>query len=105
MLLGLGMAVGECRKPCYHGVILAWRVWRLNLVIEALKSDDIVDKVGGRFKLTALIQRRLKEIVVDGARPLIEREGRTDLELVVEEISQGLIEPDFSATDYEPPTS
>ena len=35
-------------------------------VIEALKSDDIVDKVGGRFKLTALIQRRLKEIVVDG---------------------------------------
>ena len=72
-------------------------------MIEALKSDDIVDKVGGRFKLTALIQRRLKEIVVDGARPLIEREGRTDLELVVEEIRQGLIEPDFSATDYEPP--
>ena len=66
-------------------------------MIEALKSDDIVDKVGGRFKLTALIQRRLKEIVVDGARPLIEREGRTDLELVVEEIRQGLIEPDFSA--------
>ena len=56
-------------------------------MIEALKSDDIVDKVGGR-SLTALIQRRLKEIVVDGARPLIEREGRTDLELVVEEIRQ-----------------
>ena len=56
-------------------------------------------------KLTALIQRRLKEIVVDGARPLIEREGRTDLELVVEEIRQGLIEPDFKVTDYEPPAS
>ena len=97
--------VGECWGPCYHGLILAKRVWRLNPVIEALKSDDIVDKVGGRFKLTALIQRRLKEIVVDGASPLIEREGRTDLELVVEEIRQGLIEPDFSATDYEPPAS
>ena len=42
---------------------------------------------------------------MDGARPLIEREGRTDLELVVEEIRQGLIEPDFSATEYEPPAS
>ena len=48
-------------------------------MIEALKSDEIVNKVGGRFKLTALIQKRLVEII-DGARPLIEREsGMTDL--------------------------
>ena len=26
-------------------------------MIEALKSDEIVNKVGGRFKLTALIQK------------------------------------------------
>lgn len=65
-------------------------------MIEALKSDDIVRKMGGRFKLTALIQRRLRELVIDGARPLVERRGRTDLELVVEEIVQGKIEPDFS---------
>lgn len=56
-------------------------------MIEALKSDDIVDKLGGRFKLTALIQRRLGEII-DGARPLVERNGRSDLELVIEEILQ-----------------
>jgi hypothetical protein len=30
-------------------------------MIEALKSDHIVEKLGGRFKLTALIQRRLGE--------------------------------------------
>ena len=59
-------------------------------MIEALKSDDIVNKVGGRFKLTALIQHRLRELV-DGARPLVEREGRSDLELVIEEIRQDKI--------------
>jgi DNA-directed RNA polymerase subunit omega len=72
-------------------------------MIEALKSDDVVNKLGGRFKLTALIQRRLKELVVDGARPLVAREGRTDLELVIEEILQGKIAPDWGATNYTPP--
>ena len=49
-------------------------------MIEALKSDDVVNKCGGRFKLCALIQRRLVDIM-NGARPLVERDGRTDLEL------------------------
>jgi DNA-directed RNA polymerase subunit omega len=62
-------------------------------MIEALRSDEIVNKLGGRFKLCALIQRRMKELVVDGARPLIERAGRTDLELVIEEIMQDKIAP------------
>ena len=72
-------------------------------MIEALKSDEIVNKMGGRFKLTALIQRRLKELIIDGARPLVEREGRTDLELVIEEILQEKIEPDWSDSEYKPP--
>lgn len=72
-------------------------------MIEALKSDEIVRKLGGRFKLTALIQRRMKELVVDGARPLVERNGRTDLELVIEEILQDKIAPDWSDADYQPP--
>lgn len=59
-------------------------------MIEALKSDEIVNKVGGRFKLCALIQRRLGELM-DGARPLVERDGRSDLELVIEEIMQDKI--------------
>jgi len=57
-------------------------------MIEALKSDEIVHKVGGRFKLTALIQKRMIELM-DGARPLVERRpGQTDLEVVIEEILQ-----------------
>ena len=72
-------------------------------MIEALKSDEIVHKLGGRFKLTALIQRRLKELVIEGARPLVDRNGRTDLELVIEEILQGKIAPDWSETGYVPP--
>jgi DNA-directed RNA polymerase subunit omega len=64
-------------------------------MIEALKSDEIVNKVGGRFKLTALIQKRMLELM-DGARPLVERENMTDLEVVVQEILQDKI-----AIDYE----
>lgn len=63
-------------------------------MIEALKSDDIVNKVGGRFKLCALVQRRLVQLM-DGARPLVERNGRSDLELVIEEIMQGKITYEF----------
>ncbi|MBL8874705.1 MAG: DNA-directed RNA polymerase subunit omega [Phycisphaerae bacterium] len=63
-------------------------------MIEALKSDGIVNKVGGRFKLCALIQRRLGELM-DGARPLVERNGRTDLEIVIEEIMSDKITLDF----------
>ena len=70
-------------------------------MIEALKSDDIVNRMGGRFKLTALIQHRLRELVLDGARPLVERRGRTDLELVIEEIVEGKIAPDFTDTGYD----
>ena len=64
-------------------------------MIEALKSDAIVEKVGGRFKLAALIQRRLGEII-EGARPLVERDGRSDLELVIEEICQDKISIEWS---------
>lgn len=59
-------------------------------MIEALKSEEIVDLAGGRFKLCTLIQKRLVQIV-EGARPMIDRDGRSDLEVVVEEILQGKI--------------
>jgi len=60
-------------------------------MIEELKSDEIINKVGGRFKLTALVQKRLGELL-QGARPLIKDiEGRTMLEIVVQEILQDKI--------------
>ena len=67
-------------------------------MIEALKSDEIVEKVGGKFKLCALIQRRLQQLL-DGARPLVDRNGRTDLELVVEEILQDKITLEYVEDD------
>jgi DNA-directed RNA polymerase subunit omega len=55
-------------------------------VIEELKSTDMMNKVGGRFKLSALIQKRMLEIM-EGSRPLIDdTEGMTTIEIVVQEI-------------------
>ena len=60
-------------------------------MIEELKSTELIKKVGGRFKLTALIQKRLDELV-QGSRPLIEdADGLTMLEIVIQEILQDKI--------------
>ena len=67
-------------------------------MIEELKSTDLVNKVGGRFKLSALIQKRITELL-QGSRPLIDdTEGLTNLEIVVKEIKEDKI-----AIDYDPP--
>lgn len=71
-------------------------------MIEALKSEEIIDKMGGRFKLTALIQKRWAELI-EGARPLVERNGRTDLEVAVAEILEGKITIDFEEVGLTPP--
>jgi DNA-directed RNA polymerase subunit omega len=73
-------------------------------MIESLLSDEIIDKVGGRFKLTALIQKRWLEIM-QGARPLVDPAGKTDMEVVVEEIVQGKIGIDYEASGIEPPAT
>jgi len=76
-------------------------------VIEALLSDDIVEAMGGRFKLTALIQRRLEQII-GGARPFVDRQtadGRvlSNIELVIEEIRQQKITVDWEASGLPAP--
>ncbi|MBN1972425.1 MAG: DNA-directed RNA polymerase subunit omega [Sedimentisphaerales bacterium] len=66
-------------------------------MIEELKSDEIIKKVGGRFKLTAMVQRRLGELM-QGARPLIEDvEGKTTMEIVIQEILRDKIAIDENA--------
>lgn len=73
-------------------------------MIEALKSDEIVHKMGGRFKLTALIQKRMVELM-EGARPLVEREGNmTDLDVVIQEILQEKITIDYEASGLPEPS-
>jgi len=60
-------------------------------MIEELKSEKIINKAGGKFRLTALIQKRLGELL-QGGRPLIkDTEGKTMLEIVVQEILQDKI--------------
>ena len=72
-------------------------------MIEDLKNIDIVDKVGGRFKLTALIQKRLLELM-EGARPLIdETQGKTQMEIVVEEIRRDKIGINYNESDIAKP--
>ncbi len=68
-------------------------------MLEELQSEEIVKKVGGRFKLAALIQRRMLELL-QGSRPLIENtEGKTMMEIVVQEILQDKITIDDSPVE------
>ncbi len=70
-------------------------------MIEELKSQNLINKVGGRFRLTALVQKRLGELL-QGGRPLVkETEGKTLLEIVVQEILQDKIAADDSASAWE----
>ncbi|MHC4074174.1 MAG: DNA-directed RNA polymerase subunit omega [Planctomycetota bacterium] len=63
-------------------------------MIDELKSEKIINKVGGKFKLTALVQRRMAELL-QGSRPLIkDTENKTMLEIVVQEILQDKIAVD-----------
>ncbi len=59
-------------------------------MIEALKEEEIVKKVGGRFKLSTLIQKRLVALNA-GARPLVRMDTDDKLEVVVQEILQDKI--------------
>ncbi|RKY07579.1 MAG: DNA-directed RNA polymerase subunit omega [Planctomycetota bacterium] len=73
-------------------------------MIEELKNTDIVNKVGGRFKLSALIQKRMIELM-EGGRPLIEdTEGMSQMEIVVQEIKQDKIILDATGDEKKPAT-
>jgi len=72
-------------------------------MIEALKSEEIVHKVGGKFKLCALIQKRWVELL-QGARPYVERKrGMTDLEVIIQEILEDKIAIDHDKSDIPSP--
>lgn len=76
-------------------------------MIEALKDDKVINSLGGRFKFTALVQHRIRQLM-DGDRPLVERQGRSDFEVAVQEVVEGKITlkltqttPDASAATTE----
>ena len=68
---------------------------RFDTMIDALKEEEIVNKVGGRFKLSTLIQKRLAAINA-GARPLVDVKSDDKMEIVVQEILQDKIYLDAS---------
>ncbi|MEM6460219.1 MAG: DNA-directed RNA polymerase subunit omega [Planctomycetota bacterium] len=69
-------------------------------MIEALKDDSVINNLGGRFKFTSLVQHRVRQLM-DGERPLVERDGRTDFEVAVQEVVEGKITLELPSDDDE----
>jgi DNA-directed RNA polymerase subunit omega len=59
-------------------------------MIEELREEEIIKKVGGRFKLSTLIQKRLVQIN-GGARPLVPVKNENKMQIVINEIMQDKI--------------
>jgi DNA-directed RNA polymerase subunit omega len=51
---------------------------------EELKEEAIINKVGGRFKLSRLIQMRMVALNT-GARPLVEVRGGDKMTIIIQE--------------------
>lgn len=64
-------------------------------MLDDLKEEEIVNKVGGRFKLSTLIQKRLVAIN-GGSRPLVDLKTDNNLEIVIREIKEDKIYLDMS---------
>ena len=59
-------------------------------MLEELREEAIVNKVGGRFKLSTLIQKRLVALNA-GARPLVDMNTKDKIQIVIQEIMQDKI--------------
>src|SRR5437762_6680337 len=65
-------------------------------MLDELKEEGIVNKVGGRFKLSTLIQKRMVALNT-GAKPQVDTRGLPDrLAIVIQEILQDKIFLDAS---------
>ena len=59
-------------------------------MLDELKEEGIVNKVGGRFKLSTLIQKRMIALNT-GARPLVDMRTSDKMAIVIQEILQDKI--------------
>jgi DNA-directed RNA polymerase subunit omega len=64
-------------------------------MLDELKEEEIVNKVGGRFKLSTLIQKRMVALNT-GAKPQVDIRGADKLMIVIQEILQDKIYLDAS---------
>jgi DNA-directed RNA polymerase subunit omega len=65
-------------------------------MIDELREEEIVAKVGGRFKLSTLIQKRLVALN-SGSRPLVDTKSEDKIQIVIQEILQDKIYLDTDA--------
>jgi DNA-directed RNA polymerase subunit omega len=59
-------------------------------MLDELREEGIVNKVGGRFKLSTLIQKRMVALNA-GARPLVNLNTNDKMKIVVREILEDKI--------------
>ena len=59
-------------------------------MIDELREEEIVRKVGGRFKLSTLIQKRLVALI-KGAAPLVHMDSPDKMKVVIREILEDKI--------------
>ena len=59
-------------------------------MLDELREEEIVNKVGGRFKLSTLIQKRLVAIN-QGSPILVDTKARDKMKIVIQEIMQDKI--------------
>ena len=59
-------------------------------MLDDLKEESIINKVGGRFKLSTLIQKRMVALNT-GAKPLVDMKTPDRLAIVLQEIVQDKI--------------
>jgi DNA-directed RNA polymerase subunit omega len=64
-------------------------------MLDDLKEEGIVNKVGGRFKLSTLIQKRMVALNT-GAKPLVNLKTADKMAIVIQEILQDKIYLDVS---------
>jgi DNA-directed RNA polymerase subunit omega len=64
-------------------------------MLEDLKEEEIVNKVGGRFKLSTLVQKRLVQLN-QGSRPLVETNTNDKMQIALQEILHDKIYLDTS---------
>jgi DNA-directed RNA polymerase subunit omega len=64
-------------------------------MLDDLKEEGIINKVGGRFKLSTLIQKRMVALNT-GAKPLVDLKTADKMAIVIQEILQDKIYLDVS---------
>lgn len=64
-------------------------------MLDDLREEEVVNKVGGRFKLSTLIQKRLVQLNA-GSRPLVETTETNNMAVALREIMEDKIFLDSS---------